>query len=134
MKRPSPSPLKRGDRSTYNSLDRTFPNTTGRGASIGKEDLNYWYSYLPDSKILYLQFRQIRNSEEGPGFSDFVKQVEEEIESREISKIVIDNRYGGGGNGFKLKPLTDLIRQSESLNQWGRLFVLTRRGTRRNRE
>ena len=43
---------------------------------------------------------------------------------------MIDNRYGGRGNGFKLKPLTDLLKNHKNLNKKGKLFVLTIRNTK----
>lgn len=90
----------------------------------------YWMEYLPESNTLFLQFLQIRNNNEGMSFDSFIKEVKKRIASTEVEKLVIDCRYGGGGNGFKLKPFTDFIRESEKINQQGNLFVLTSRATR----
>ena len=108
-------------------------NLAGRGldsSSKNHSGANYWMEYLPASKTLYVQFLQIRNSNEGVSFDSFVKKVKERLTSTEVERVIIDNRYGGGGNGFKLKPFTDLIRESENINQKGKLFVLTSRSTR----
>ena len=56
-------------------------------------------------------------------------QISNELANNEVERLVIDNRYGGGGNGFKLTPLVDLIKQSK-VNKKGQLFVLTSRATR----
>lgn len=91
---------------------------------------NYWMEYLPESKSLFIQFLQIRNSNDGISYDNFIKEVEKFVDTSEIEKLIIDNRYGGGGNGFKLKSFTDLVRGNKAINQKGKLFILTSRSTR----
>lgn len=94
------------------------------------EGVNYWMEFLSEEKILVIQFIQIRNSQNGKSLKSFFKEVEKRISNPDIDKVVIDNRYGGGGNGFKLKPFTDMIKNNKKINQNGKLFVLTSRTTR----
>ena len=91
---------------------------------------NYWFESIPKTKNLFIQLQHISNNESGDSFSDFVKNIETILTKNEITKVIVDVRYGGGGNGFKLKPLTDALRDSKKINQKGRLFVLTSNATR----
>ncbi|PLX21138.1 MAG: hypothetical protein C0597_03715 [Marinilabiliales bacterium] len=99
-------------------------------SNTSHKDENYWMEYLPDEKTLFIQFLQISDQEKGPSFKKFVKAVSKELNSEKVENLIIDNRYGGGGNGFKLKSFTDLIRDNKTINQKGKLFVLTSRSTR----
>ncbi len=94
------------------------------------KDENYWMEYLPGKQTIFIQFLQIPDNKKGESFNSFVKAVEKKLNSKNVAKLIIDNRYGGGGNGFKLKPFTNLIRDNKSINQKGKLFVLTSRSTR----
>ena len=91
---------------------------------------NFWMEYKPDQQVLFIQFLRIDKDQSGETFKKFVGEIENVLNKKDVSKLVIDNRYGGGGNGFKLKPFTDLIRDNKEVNQKGKLFVLTSRATR----
>lgn len=112
-----------GSYDNYSTLQR---NLVG---SRDDQKSNYWKSYDENTKTLLVQFQAIADNDSGEGFSKFVNGIEKDLTSKEVDKLVIDNRFGGGGNGFKLKPLTDLIQNSH-VNQRGKLFVLTSRATR----
>ena len=94
------------------------------------QDQPYWKEYIPEHHLLSIQFKRIANAPSGPGFKQFIREIEQDLNERTIDKIVIDNRYGGGGNGFKLKPFTDLIRDHLLAKPDRQLFVLTSRATR----
>jgi hypothetical protein len=85
---------------------------------------------LPNTKTLFVQMQRIANNQEGISFSNFINQIESFIESNKTDKIILDLRYGGGGNGFKLKRFTVLLRDSNTINKKGNLFVLTSKATR----
>jgi len=91
---------------------------------------NYWMEFVPETKTLVIQFIQIRDAKDGVSIKSFFKEVAKRINDPEIEKVVIDNRFGGGGNGFKLKPFTDMLKDNKKINQKGKLFVLTSRTTR----
>jgi hypothetical protein len=114
----------------YRLLDKGLPND-GIFSMTQKDhsNENYWMEYFPNTNTLFIQFQRIANSTSGPSFSKFVDLIEKEIESSRTKKIILDVRYGGGGNGFKLKSLTDLLRVNPQINRDGNLLVLTSRAT-----
>jgi hypothetical protein len=119
------------DIQAYVSLNRTLASQNKiTGSNKDHSGENYWMEYLPDAQTLFVQFLQITDIDKGESFNAFVRAIEKELKSGKTKKLIIDNRYGGGGNGFKLKPLTDLIRDSEIINQKGKLFIFTSRSTR----
>tara|TARA_R100001015_G_C4631490_1_gene194021 strand:- start:1154 stop:2704 length:1551 start_codon:yes stop_codon:yes gene_type:complete len=120
-----------GDLSSYLKLERTLASQVGLTSSQSiHEKENYWMEFLEDGKCLFVQLKAIANNKEGNSFSDFVKEIEILISSGKVEKVIIDNRYGGGGNGFMLSDLTDLLHESKAINQSGKLFVLTSRSTK----
>lgn len=115
----------------YLQLSRGLPND--EVFSFTNKDYkgnNYWSEMLPNTKTLFVQMQRIANNEEGISFSNFVNHIESFIKSNKTDKIVLDLRYGGGGNGFKLKRFTDLLRDSNTINKKGNLFILTSKATR----
>ena len=117
--------------SEYSKLNRKLPNDGYFLLSqTDRENENYWFEYFPESNTLFVQFQQISNNKKGPSFSKFIGLIKEEIKSGKAQKIILDVRYGGGGNGFKLKSLTDLLRESDQINQKGNLIILTSKTTK----
>jgi hypothetical protein len=115
----------------YAQLSRGLPNDELFSfTNTSHKNENYWFEFLPNSKTLFVQLQRIVNNENGESFSDFVNQIETLIKRKKADKIILDVRYGGGGNGFKLKKFTDLLRDAKAINQNGNLFVLTSRATR----
>jgi len=100
------------------------------GSNESEPKGNYWKSYDANSKKLTVQFQAIVDNDKGDNFSKFINDLKKDLTSKNVDKLIIDNRFGGGGNGFKLKAFTDLIIQDENINQQGKLFVLTSRATR----
>lgn len=114
----------------YIKLNRQLPNYQNFMFNNTKHpDKNYWMEYLKEKKILFIQFLQIRNDKSEVSFKKFIKKINSNLNNLDVEKIVIDTRYGGGGNGFKLKPLTDLFKKNKEVNKKGKLFVLTSRRT-----
>lgn len=123
--------IKSSSINDYASLSRGLPNDEEFSlANRSHKDENYWYEFLPNSKTLFVQLQRIANNDKGESFSGFIDQIEALIEQNKTDKIILDVRYGGGGNGFKLKALTDLLKDSEAINKKGQLFVLTSKATR----
>lgn len=117
--------------SEYGKLQRGLPNDGVFGfTGADHQNENYWFEFVPNSKTLFVQIQKVANNEKEDSFSKFVDKIGGLISQGKANKLIVDLRYGGGGNGFKLKPLTDLLRDSESINKKGNLFVLTSIATR----
>lgn len=115
----------------YVKLKRQLPNDEFFSfTKTDHTDENYWLEYFPNTKTLFIQLQKIENNDVGASFSAFINAIEKEINKGKANKIILDLRYGGGGNGFKLKAFTDLLRDSETINKKGNLFMLTSNATR----
>lgn len=111
----------------YSKLNRQLANAQ-QFNKMSYEDANYWYTYIPDQQALLVQLLQIRDGE--IGFKAFTKELLAQLTKYSVNKLIIDNRYGGGGNGFKLKPFVEMIKTNSQINKVGHLFILTSRATR----
>lgn len=122
--------MKNSSINEYASLSRGLPNNEVFSlTNTEHKSENYWLEMIPNSKAVFVQLQRIENEEE-VSFSEFTNQIKSLIEQKKVDKIIIDLRYGGGGNGFKLKGLTDLLKNAEAINKKGNLFVLTSKATR----
>ena len=91
-------------------------------------DKDYWFAYLPDQKIVYVQFNAVRNDKE-ESFSRFCERLWQEVDSREVDKFILDIRHNEGGMNRILNPLLHGIIKRDAINVQGRFLVLTGRGT-----
>ena len=83
-----------------------------------------WCEYLDESRTLYCRLRQVRN------LGAPAKQMRDLVDNRKPEKLVIDLRDNGGGDFNEgLKNFIHPIRELESLNRKGHLFVLIGPGT-----
>jgi hypothetical protein len=109
---------------------------TARGGSAGGARLcwrdrakNYWFEYLPEHRLLWMQFNSVLNAE-GESLEAFCARLFEHADTHDVDKMVIDLRWNGGGNLELLDPLIrGLIRREGSLNAPGHLFAVIGRGT-----
>jgi tetratricopeptide (TPR) repeat protein len=90
-------------------------------------DVPYWFEYLPDDRLVYLQFNAVQDHP-AESLSDFSKRIFGFTDDHVVDKLVIDIRWNGGGNTFLLLPLLHRLIGSP-LNTRGRLFVIIGRGT-----
>jgi len=88
----------------------------------------YWYQYLPDSNIVYVQYNVCAEDKNKP-FKPFVEEVFDLVDQHPDSRLVLDLRFNGGGNEAVLTPFLKAIRARPALNTKGKLFVLIGRGT-----
>lgn len=89
----------------------------------------YWYEYLGDRKILYVQYNAVQNKPEGESLADFWKRVFKFAEDNPVEALVLDIRWNGGGNLFLNDSLIASILASTKINDLGKLFVITGRNT-----
>jgi tetratricopeptide (TPR) repeat protein len=89
---------------------------------------NYWFEYLPDSKMVYFQYNKVIN---GPGESlaQFSERLFKFVNEHEVEGLVIDMRWNNGGNTYLEVPLIHGLIRSEKINRRGKLFVIIGRRT-----
>jgi C-terminal processing protease CtpA/Prc len=88
---------------------------------------NYWYEYLKDEKILYINYNSCREMREKP-FEIFSKEVWEFTENHEIEKLVLDIRNNRGGSSPILNPFIKKLKKSK-FNKEGSLYVVIGKDT-----
>jgi tetratricopeptide (TPR) repeat protein len=87
----------------------------------------YWFEYLKDQRLLYVQHNGIANKDDEP-VADFYKRVFAFVDANPVDKFVLDLRFNGGGNNILNRPVViDLIRSK--INQRGKFFVIIGRQT-----
>jgi C-terminal processing protease CtpA/Prc len=72
------------------------------------EQRYYWRQYLPESKTLYVQYRQCADDPKLK-FADFAAMTLAEIDESKPRRVVVDLRFNSGGNSRVLKPLTNAL-------------------------
>jgi tetratricopeptide (TPR) repeat protein len=87
----------------------------------------FWFEYLQDSKVVYVQLNEVGNKDE-ESLSDFTKRLFAFVEANAVEKLVFDLRLNRGGNGTLLRPLEIALIKSK-LNERGRLFFIIGRST-----
>ena len=101
--------------------------------SMEPSDANFWLRYLEGEKLLYVRYNSVywqkkENGEyQSPG--EFFNEVFTFADSHAVEKLVIDVRDNGGGNNTLNLPIIHGLIKRDALNQRGRLFVITGRGT-----
>ena len=84
----------------------------------------FWFTYLPDSQTVYVSFRNYRALAAGS------RGLFEALDQKPPHRLIIDLRQNGGGDFYVgRRHLIEPIRQRSSLNQKGRLYVITGRRT-----
>lgn len=74
---------------------------------------NPFYSFKTiKNKILYIKYRKCAEHNDYP-FSEFVRQLENEIIAKDLKKYILDLRDNHGGNSEIIKPLISLIKEMQ---------------------
>jgi len=90
----------------------------------------YWFEYIPDEKMIYLQYNNVTNWNKEP-FGDFTKRLFKAYDKHisEVDKFVIDVRFNSGGNGYLIPPFVrEFVLRDDSLTR-GKLYIITGRDT-----
>ena len=93
-----------------------------------RRDKNYWFAYLPDQKILYLQFNAVQHDKDEP-FEQFCARMWREVDKQEVNKLILDVRHNGGGMSRITNPLLHGFIKRDEINRRGRFLMLTGRAT-----
>lgn len=113
-------------RSGYIDLDSLLDNKPPLYRRRSGE--NYWRQYLADKDIYYINYNCCKNKNES-GAIDFFSGVLAEIQSLNISKVVVDLRNNFGGNSKLLEPFIQGIKDWTGDNDNRRLFTIIGRDT-----
>ncbi len=87
----------------------------------------YWSSFIAANITLYIKYNKCANSTTS-SFDVFTNGIINFISSHQVDKVIVDLRNNGGGNSSIINPLLNYL-QGSSINQRGKLFVVTNRGT-----
>jgi hypothetical protein len=91
-------------------------------------DLLYWFEYLPEHGLVYFQFNGVGDQQPEP-LAAFCDRLFAFIESHQVSQLVVDLRWNGGGDTFLVQPLLHRLVGCAKVNQPGSLYVIIGRGT-----
>jgi hypothetical protein len=90
----------------------------------------FWYEWLPEPKLLYVQLRRVERADRGVTIADFFARTFAFSDSVNPAAFVLDIRHDHGGDNTLLRPLIHgLIRREGGINTRGRLFTIIGRGT-----
>jgi len=92
-------------------------------------DKNFWFEYLPDPQLLYVNFSVVGDAPD-ESVAAFFDKVFAFADGHKVEKFVLDIRENGGGNNYLNRPvLYGLIRHEQTLGRRGTLFVMIGRET-----
>ncbi len=95
---------------------------------LRNSDTPYWFEYLPDSRVVYFQFNGVSDQPLEP-IAAFCERLFAFIDNHQVSKLVVDLRWNGGGNTYLVQPLLHRLIGCTKINQRGSLYVIIGRGT-----
>ena len=92
----------------------------------------YWYEYLADPHLLYIQYNRCRDNPK-KSFKHFTQElfrfVDGRKRSRKVERVIVDLRFNTGGDSSVIDPLIEGLQERSQLSDKGRLYVLIGRGT-----
>ncbi len=89
----------------------------------------YWMRYLPESRTLYVCYRNVLSMPGSESNPDFFKRVLAFADSAPVDRFVLDIRENGGGNNFLNLALIRGITHRPKLDRRGGFFVIIGRAT-----
>jgi hypothetical protein len=87
-----------------------------------------WCTTLADARTLYVQYNRVRDTPE-ESVEGFVDRVFTMVEREGLDRLILDIRRNGGGNMALNRPLIHHLIRCDTINQWGKLFVIIGRLT-----
>ncbi|MFW6083699.1 MAG: hypothetical protein ACODAA_00610 [Gemmatimonadota bacterium] len=91
----------------------------------------YWYEYLPEARVLYIQYDMVNDAPHGPGVHEFFAEALGVLNDpgRPVERVALDIRSNSGGEGgLNAGVVRQLIRRDE-LQHPGSLVVIIGRRT-----
>ena len=90
---------------------------------------HYWFEYLAENKVLYLQYNRSQDMPEAESFSDFARAVEAFVTREPIEMFILDLRFNTGGNNGIAADFMERLVALEEGKGIGRLYVIIGRST-----
>ena len=87
------------------------------------EDKHYWFTYLPEHRVVYFQFNLVIN-QDGETLADFAGRLATALEQPGVERLVIDLRNNTGGDNTLLRPLLVALVRSK-VNRRGGILAIT---------
>jgi hypothetical protein len=84
---------------------------------------SYWKEYVPEHRLLYVQFNRTAEDRQETA-ADFFRGMREFIEANGVEKLVLDFRRNTGGEGFLTRHLVKEVVRATRVDQPGRLFAI----------
>jgi len=92
-------------------------------------DQNYWFEYVPEQRLLWMQFNSVLDAED-ESLEQFCVRLFDFADRHDVDKFVIDLRWNDGGNLELLHPLLHgIIRREATLGRSGHFFAAIGRAT-----
>ena len=90
---------------------------------------SWWFTYQPETKIVYLRFRNIDPVTDGIAYPEFYRELFFTVDSLKPRALVIDLRHDHGGNNTILDSFVRGVVERPWLDREGGVFTLIDRGT-----
>lgn len=93
-----------------------------------QRDSNQWFIFLEKERAIYLRYASVveKNKDDIKNLAAKITQL---IDSHNVQKLIVDVRDNGGGDSYFNAPLINAIARNKSINERGKLFVLTNHNT-----
>ena len=88
----------------------------------------FWWSYLPDKHLFYVQFNELENAKDET-VEQFFDDTFRHASRLPVDKLVLDIRTNDGGNNHLITPIIVGLIRLQSVDRPGHLFVITSRNT-----
>ncbi|HLK17016.1 MAG TPA: hypothetical protein VKT78_19580 [Fimbriimonadaceae bacterium] len=97
-------------------------------AYLKHRDKPYWFEPMPELRAVYMQYNAVRNdpAEDTAAFS---RRLLDYIDGHDVDRLIVDDRWNGGGNSFLNLPIVNGIIGCKKIQGHGHLFVITGRNT-----
>lgn len=95
---------------------------------LSRVDDNFWMQPLPAKDALYLQFNQVRDSED-MSLAELAEQLRLRLRETGARHLIIDVRHNNGGNNRLLRPLLQTLIAFEQEDEGHRIYLISGRNT-----
>jgi C-terminal processing protease CtpA/Prc len=116
-----------GSRSTAALMDITAVTGAGLPLFRQRRQENYWFTLIPDSRTLYLQYNRCQNAAES--FEAMSRRLFQQLDQGQADRLVVDIRLNEGGDSSVDDALISGLRDRPNWRSSGRLFALIGGGT-----